>query len=97
MPRIRVTQLEPPEPWERQPTESRAASAAFATYRDQQGRRSLRRVAQTVGKTPSVIANWSVQHRWVVADDAPLAHWRSLPPAFRPGGAFARSTIHFHG
>jgi len=69
MPRIRVTQLEPPEPWERQPTESRAAFAAFATYRDQQGRRSLRRVAHSVGKTPSVIANWSVQHRWVARCD----------------------------
>jgi len=69
MPLIRVTQLEPPDPWERQPTESRAASAAFATYRDQQGRRSLRRVAHSVGKTPSVIANWSVQHRWVARCD----------------------------
>ena len=69
MPRIRVTQLEPPEPWERQASESRAAFAAFATYRDQVGRRSLRRVAQSVGKTPSVIANWSVQHRWVARCD----------------------------
>jgi hypothetical protein len=42
-----------------------AAFGAFATYRDQDGRRSLRRVAHSVGKTPSVIANWSVQHRWV--------------------------------
>ena len=69
MPRIRVTQLEPPEPWERQPTESRAAFEAFATYRDQDGRRSLRRVAQSVGKTSSVVANWSVQHRWVARCD----------------------------
>ncbi|MEO6351230.1 MAG: hypothetical protein ABIP53_11320 [Candidatus Limnocylindrales bacterium] len=69
MPRIRVTQLEPPDPWERQASESRAAFEAFATYRDQERRRSLRRVAQSVGKTSSVIANWSVQHGWVARCD----------------------------
>jgi hypothetical protein len=69
MPRVTVAQLEPPEPWERRATESRAAFEAFALYRDMGPGRSHRRVAETLGKTVGVIAFWSHRHAWVARCD----------------------------
>ena len=60
------------------------------------------RINPLIRQTPYLAArivdvNSVKQKQFLVADDAPLAHWRSLPSAFRPAGAFARSTIHFTG
>ena len=51
-------------PWERN-QESPQAFAAFACYRDAGPERSIRSVARAVGKNPTLIATWSVKHRWV--------------------------------
>lgn len=54
-----------PEPWEKQPTESGKAFAAFQVYRDTPVRqRSLRKLADTLGYGESQIKEWSAQHRW---------------------------------
>jgi hypothetical protein len=52
--------------WERQPDESAKAFDAFAAYRDQGARRSIRTVAHTVGKSATLIARWSKRHDWQV-------------------------------
>lgn len=56
----------PPEPWEQQPGESSPAFQAFARYRDAgPDQRSVRRVARDLGKSGSLIGEWSTKNRWV--------------------------------
>lgn len=56
----------PPEPWEAQPGESSPAFQAFARYRDLgAGVRTVRRVAQDLSKSGSLIRKWSAEHGWV--------------------------------
>lgn len=55
-----------PEPYEQQPGETRPAYSAFCSYRDVmpgEGR-SLRRVAQQLGKSGSLISRWSSVWLW---------------------------------
>lgn len=52
------------DPWERQPDESDAAFDAFAKYRDMGRDRSLRKVAQQVGKDFSLMGRWSKRWSW---------------------------------
>lgn len=57
---------EPEFPWDRHPTETEVAHAAFLAYRDQLPlERSLRRVGTTLGKSATLIAGWSSKHGWV--------------------------------
>jgi len=51
------------EVWDRQPRETTPAWQTFIHYRDMEPR-SLRKVAETLGKTLSVIAHWSQRWRW---------------------------------
>ena len=50
--------------WERQPAESTPAFQAFVAYRDGGPERSVRAVAQKLGKSASLIGRWSSQHAW---------------------------------
>ena len=52
--------------WERLPGESAKAYEAFCKYRDMPpGERSLREVAQRLGKSETLISRWSSKYRWV--------------------------------
>lgn len=53
------------ELWERQPNESQPAFEAFAKYRDQVSKRSIRRVAQELGKSATLMTRWSIEWQWV--------------------------------
>lgn len=59
-----------PDPWERQKGESRQAFAAFAAYRDQSPKRSLRQIAKALDKSSSLIARWSSHWFWQRRVDA---------------------------
>lgn len=68
-----ATPIRAPEPenaWDRQPGESAPAYAAFRTYLLMGGERSVRKVAQEVGKNPTLIGKWSSRNRWTARVDA---------------------------
>lgn len=55
-----------PDPWERQVGESAKAFEAFTKYRDMTpGERSIRKVAQNLSKSATLIKNWSARYGWV--------------------------------
>lgn len=55
-----------PDLWERQPGESAKAFEAFATYRDMlTGERSVRKVAEKLGKSSTFVSRWSSRFGWV--------------------------------
>ena len=51
-------------PWEQQPGESAKAFEAFAIYRDMGVERSVRKVAQQLNKSLTLIGRWSSNHNW---------------------------------
>jgi len=51
--------------WDQQPQESAPAFEAFQLYRDMGAERSVRKVAERLGKNASLIGRWSMQHGWV--------------------------------
>lgn len=51
--------------WEQQEKESAKAYEAFAVYRDQ-AQRSIREVGRTLGKSGTLMSDWSAKHSWVV-------------------------------
>src|SRR5690606_17803428 len=51
--------------WERQGGETDKAYEAFALYRDMGVNRSVRDVAQQLGKSAALIARWSSKKNWV--------------------------------
>lgn len=53
------------EPWERQEGETARAFEAFAVYRDMGVERSIRKVAQKLGKSSTQIGEWSSKYDWV--------------------------------
>jgi hypothetical protein len=53
------------EAYERQVRETDQAWEAFTVYRDQEGRRSYRRVAEQLGKSETIIARWSQRWHWL--------------------------------
>lgn len=53
------------KPWERQKRESSQAWAAFVGYRDMKGNRSCRALAESLGKSASLLMRWSANHFWV--------------------------------
>jgi hypothetical protein len=55
---------EAPAPWERQSGESFPAFEAYALYRDLGPQRSIRAVAQQLGKRASLIGRWSARDHW---------------------------------
>jgi len=55
---------EGPADWEQQPDESAKAYAAFSAYRSQGSARSLRSVADQLGKSLSLLNRWSTQWNW---------------------------------
>jgi hypothetical protein len=62
--------------YERKPTESAKAFAAFTTYVNQGPTRSLAAVGEALGKSEGLIERWSRRHNWVDrarAHDARLA------------------------
>jgi hypothetical protein len=63
-------------PYDRKPTESAKAYAAFTTYANLGPKRSLAAVGQALGKSEGLIERWSRRHGWgsrVRAHDAHLA------------------------
>ena len=54
-----------PLAFERREEESTPAWEAFLIYRDLGNERSIRGVARTCGKDPTLIARWSSRHEWV--------------------------------
>jgi hypothetical protein len=63
------------KPWDRQPGESSKAYAAFTTYRDQGQDRTVRTVAEVLGKSNTLIVGWSSKYNWV----SRAAAWDSIP------------------
>lgn len=53
------------KPWEQQPGESAKAFEAFNAYLDMGADRSIRGVAQQLGKSSTLMARWSSTHGWV--------------------------------
>ena len=54
------------ESWNRQPGEGARPFAAFQMYRDQPPmQRSVRRLAETIGRNRTMVGRWSSQWRWV--------------------------------
>jgi len=70
------------ETWDRLPNERQKAYRAFVMYRDMLADRSLDKVRQKLGRSPSykrVLEEWSAKHRWqerVKAYDEHLAEKR---------------------
>ena len=66
-----ITLADDRDPWERQPRESRIAYEAFTRYRDQDpvksGRagRSGKQVAESLGRSKTLIHRWQSRFRWV--------------------------------
>lgn len=56
--------------WERQPSESSKAFAAFCSYRDLGPARSHARVADEIGRHRNQISGWASKHQWMVRVDA---------------------------
>lgn len=52
------------EPWDRQSTESAKAFEAFCLYRDAGASRSIKAVAEKLGKSSGLLERWSRQNRW---------------------------------
>lgn len=52
------------KPWDRLPDETEPAYEAFQAYLDLGVRRSIRLVAEQVGKGQAMISRWSTAHRW---------------------------------
>lgn len=53
------------EPWDRQVGEGAGAFAAFTTYRDAGGKRSLAKAGRAVGKSTTQMERWSTRWQWV--------------------------------
>ncbi len=53
------------QPWDRQPGESSKAFEAFCLYRDMGTERSIRKVAQNLSKSTTLIRGWSSKYNWV--------------------------------
>lgn len=56
--------LQDNEYWERQAKETDPAWEAFKLYRDMEGRKSARRVAEQLSKAEALIRRWSARHHW---------------------------------
>lgn len=54
-----------PKPWERQPDETTKPFEAFCAYRDMGRGRSLRAVAEKLGKSEQLMSRWSAKNKWV--------------------------------
>lgn len=52
------------DPWDRRPRESDPAWQAFVAYRDSEIPRSIRRTAAALGKSDTLIGQWSSRHDW---------------------------------
>lgn len=59
-----ITTNKPP-PFERQPSESAKAFAAFETYARLESKRSLAAVGQALGKSVGLLERWSRKYQWV--------------------------------
>lgn len=60
--------------WDKLPGESLKAHEAFKTYIDMGAARSLSKLAQSLGKSKALVAQWSVRHDWQARLDA----WAAL-------------------
>jgi hypothetical protein len=56
--------IDRPELWERQHREPTRAFQAFATYRDMGPERAIRKLAQDINKSVTLLATWSVRWFW---------------------------------
>lgn len=63
------------QPWDRHPGESAKAYEAFVIYRDMGAERTVRKVAESLGKSDTLIVGWSSRHEWVRRVSA----WDSIP------------------
>lgn len=53
------------EPWEMQPTDTPKSWEAFQIYRDLGKNRSLKKVAEQLKKSETIIGRWSGKHNWI--------------------------------
>ena len=63
-------QNEERKPWERLPEESTEAYEAFKAYRDWEGKRSLAKVGEKLGKSETLMSRWSADYDWVKRSQA---------------------------
>lgn len=61
---IVIEKPEDVEPWERQVSESSEAFQAWILYRDMEGKRSRRRVAEKLSISETLVTRWQVAHGW---------------------------------
>jgi len=61
--------VQPREPWERKPDESRKAYDAFSRYRDSE-KRSFKAIADALNCSTQNIFQWSARHNWKIRCDA---------------------------
>lgn len=60
-----MAKVNKPAPWECQEKETPKPYAAFCIYRDMGAQRSVRKVAEKLGKSETLISRWSSAHNWV--------------------------------
>ena len=61
---ISLPKLPAPKPWQRQFEESTTAFEAFVVFRDMAAPRSIKQVAEILGKGRSVMDDWARKYRW---------------------------------
>lgn len=57
-------ELQEPQPWQRQKGESEAAFKMFELYRQMELPRSMQRLADSLGRHPSTMRDWSAKFKW---------------------------------
>lgn len=60
-----MAKVNKPAPWERQEKETPKPYEAFCIYRDMGTQRSVRKVAEELGKSETLIFRWSSAYNWV--------------------------------
>lgn len=68
--KVRIADLSPQYPWERQPREPPKAWTAFVIYRDDRDERSIKLVAYKLVQQASNVFKWSSKYNWVKRAEA---------------------------
>lgn len=70
--------MDAPKPWDRQPGESPRAFEAFGIYARMGAARSNAAAARQLGKTTTLLNQWSAKHQWVKRAEAWDGHLNSI-------------------
>lgn len=70
MAELHLVEIDPPEPWERQPSESASDYHSFVVYRNLGPKRTFAAVARNLGVTPSRISFLASENEWKTRAEA---------------------------